>query len=138
MSGVGEALAILSLVIAVAEGYKKACKEPYIRFKKFPKVVRRYLAHFENQSLIYETHCENLLGLAIDQHDIKQMLACPDDVRWQDARIESQVAILLGKKEQACQNTLQEIKTLLQDNETEIGGLNLVLAQDEEVRQTES
>ena len=135
MSGVGEGLAILSLIIAVAENYKEACQQPYTRFKRFPKVVKRYLAHLDNQRAIYETHCELLLENALGDEESKEMLASPSDTRWQSDHFGEKVATLLGRRREACLKTVKVIETLLDETKKESTKLTKALEREQEVRE---
>ena len=116
MSGAGEGLAVLGLLIAVAVNYKKACGQPFSRYKAFPKNVSRYLTHLNNQYAIYESLCVFVLGSAIDQGDSMAMLSKSSDLRWHDENIGRKVRDSLGIREEACKNTIKEIDKLLNES----------------------
>ena len=134
MFGLGEGLAVVAVLIAVTENYRKAFKDPITRFRKFPKAVNRYLTRLQNQAVQFEAHCENLLGTVRNEDQVHQILACSGDVSWQDEEIESDIVALLGKRGQAYLSTLLEIDSILKENSQESDKLIRALEREKEVR----
>ena len=133
MSGVGEALALVSLLVAVAQSYKKVCWQPYSRFRSLPKVVKRYLTHLDNQRVIYEAHCELLLENAVGEDGANTILNEIVPFEWQDDHTGKQVSDLLGRRVEACLRTVKQIETLLEDVYGQTQRLRLLLKQENAV-----
>lgn len=133
MSGVGEALALVSLLVAVAQSYKKACWQPYSRFRNCQKVVRRYMSHLDNQRVIYETHCELLLKNAVGEAAANAILTEIGTSEWRNDRTGKQVSDLLGRRLEACLRTIKQIETLLEDVHGQTQKLRLLLGEEHAV-----
>ncbi len=125
MSGLevaGVALAIVPILLSAAEHYDDVHR-PLARLFKFSREVNRYCKRLKTHSTIFREECRLLLGHVVRDEEVIQMLKASSHPLWKDEDVERGLVELLSTSREACINTIDVVKNVLEEIEHEVGEL---------------